>query len=71
MLFRSYRKQTDSADSSVDDAIQILEHHFDEFTKKHYEKIQRSLDLDDDDLKGALNPSFFRLELLDAAGPSL
>lgn len=54
LLLQLYRKQTDTPDSSIDDAIHILEHHFDEFTKKHYEKIQRSLDLDDDDLKDAI-----------------
>ncbi len=32
-------------------AILVLEKYFDEFTKKHYEKIQRGLNLSDDDLK--------------------
>jgi RNA polymerase sigma-54 factor len=32
-------------------AIKILEKFFDEFTKKHYEKIQRSMNLNDEDLK--------------------
>lgn len=32
-------------------AIKILENYFDEFTKKHYDKIQRSLMLSGDDLK--------------------
>jgi RNA polymerase sigma-54 factor len=31
--------------------IKILENYFDEFTKKHYDKIQRSLSLSDEDLK--------------------
>ena len=35
----------------VDIAIQALTKYFDEFTKKHYEKIQRGLNLSDDDLK--------------------
>ena len=32
-------------------AIKILERFFDEFTKKHYEKIQRAMNLDSEDLK--------------------
>ena len=35
----------------VDTAIQALTKYFDEFTKKHYEKIQRGLNLSDDELK--------------------
>ncbi|HVF96352.1 MAG TPA: RNA polymerase factor sigma-54, partial [Flavisolibacter sp.] len=35
----------------VDLAIQALTKYFDEFTKKHYEKIQRGLNLDDDQLR--------------------
>lgn len=32
-------------------AIDVLENFFDEFTKKHYEKIQRGLGIDDDELR--------------------
>ncbi len=35
----------------VDTAIKAITKYFDEFTKKHYEKIQRGLNLDDDQLK--------------------
>src|SRR5688572_5908074 len=35
----------------VDTAIKALTKYFDEFTKKHYEKIQRGLNLDDDQLR--------------------
>lgn len=35
----------------VDKAIEAIEYYFDEFTKKHYEKIQRGLNIDDDGLK--------------------
>ncbi len=35
-------------------AIQVLDKYFDEFTKKHYEKIQRGLNLTDDDLKDVI-----------------
>jgi RNA polymerase sigma-54 factor len=39
----------------VDTAIAVLEKYFEEFTKKHYEKIQRGLNLTDDDLKDVIH----------------
>ncbi|WP_207491749.1 RNA polymerase factor sigma-54 [Aridibaculum aurantiacum] len=36
-------------------AVQVLEKYFDEFTKKHYEKIQRGLGLNDQQLKDVIN----------------
>lgn len=41
-------------------AITVMEKYFDEFTKKHYEKIQRGLNLSDDDLREVIN-SIIRL----------
>lgn len=41
-------------DKAVQIAYNILQNHFEEFTKKHYEKIQKSLGLSDDDLKEAI-----------------
>ncbi|HKP31189.1 MAG TPA: RNA polymerase factor sigma-54 [Chitinophagaceae bacterium] len=38
----------------VEKAIAVIRDYFDEFTKKHYEKIQRGLDLTDDDLKDVI-----------------
>ena len=38
-------------EKSVELAMKVLEKYFDEFTKKHYEKIQRALNLTDDDLR--------------------
>ncbi len=35
----------------IEDAIKVLDKYFDEFTKKHYEKIQRGLNLGDDELR--------------------
>ncbi len=35
-------------------AMQVLDKYFDEFTKKHYEKIQRGLNLSDEDLKDVI-----------------
>ncbi len=39
----------------VELAIRVLEKYFDEFTKKHYEKIQRGLGLNDEQLKAVIN----------------
>ncbi len=39
----------------VDIAIMALTKYFDEFTKKHYEKIQRGLNLNDEDLKDVMH----------------
>lgn len=39
----------------VEVAMKILEKYFEEFTKKHYEKIQRGLNLSDEQLKEAIN----------------
>lgn len=39
----------------VKDAITILDKYFEEFTKKHYDKIQKHLDLTNDDLKKIIN----------------
>jgi RNA polymerase sigma-54 factor len=38
----------------VETAISVLDKYFDEFTKKHYEKIQRGLNLSDDQLKDVI-----------------
>jgi RNA polymerase sigma-54 factor len=39
----------------VDIAIKAITKYFDEFTKKHYEKIQRGLNVTDDELKEVMN----------------
>ena len=39
----------------VEMAIDVLTGYFDEFTKKHYDKIQRGLNLSDDELKDVIN----------------
>lgn len=36
---------------TVEEAIQILQKYFDDFSKRHYEKIKRAMSLDDEDLK--------------------
>lgn len=49
LLLQLLRMKEEGKD--VDIAIQALTKYFDEFTKKHYEKIQRGLNLNDEDLK--------------------
>lgn len=36
-------------------AQEIIDNHFEEFTKKHYDKIQKKLDIDDEEMKRAIN----------------
>ncbi|WP_126248424.1 RNA polymerase factor sigma-54 [Chitinophaga rhizosphaerae] len=52
LLLQLRRKPQD--DEGVIYATRILDDYFDEFTKKHYEKIQRALNLTDDDLREAI-----------------
>jgi RNA polymerase sigma-54 factor len=42
-------------EKSVELAIKVLSKYFDEFTKKHYEKIQRGLNLTDEQIKDVIN----------------
>lgn len=53
LLLQLYRKLGDGL--PVSDAILVLEKYFEEFTKKHYEKIQRGLGIDDEGLKEVIN----------------
>ncbi|MCR6720105.1 MAG: RNA polymerase factor sigma-54 [Chitinophagaceae bacterium] len=49
LLLQLQRQKEEGRD--VDTAIQALSKYFDEFTKKHYEKIQRGLSIEEDELK--------------------
>jgi RNA polymerase sigma-54 factor len=53
LLLQLNRKRGDG--KSVELAIEVLSNYFDEFTKKHYDKIQRGLGLNDEDLKDIIN----------------
>ena len=53
LLLQLERKLTE--EKSVDLAIKVLSEYFEEFTKKHYEKIQRGLNLTDDQIKEVIN----------------
>jgi RNA polymerase sigma-54 factor len=49
LLIQLYRQKEEGKPVGL--AIKAITKYFDEFTKKHYEKIQRGLDIDDDQLK--------------------
>ncbi|WP_306642004.1 RNA polymerase factor sigma-54 [Sanyastnella coralliicola] len=52
LLIQLRRKRGDSYDVEI--GIRILEEHFEEFTKKHYNKIIKAFDIDEDVLKDAI-----------------
>lgn len=52
LLLQLNRQLREGKDVSL--AIQVLDKYFEEFTKKHYEKIQRGLNLTDEDLKNVI-----------------
>jgi RNA polymerase sigma-54 factor len=53
LLLQLKRKKGDK--KVIDTGIKILEKYFEEFTKKHYEKIQRGLGLTDEQIKDVIN----------------
>jgi RNA polymerase sigma-54 factor len=53
LLLQLQRQLVEGKEVSL--AILVLEKYFEEFTKKHYEKIQRGLNLSDEDLKEVIN----------------
>lgn len=70
-------RRKDTTDSCVQLAIRIIEEFFEEFSKKHYEKIQRRLNISDESLKKVvliiikLNPKPGSVEGDDNAAPYL
>lgn len=53
LVIQLKRKENDSI--AIEHAIDIIENSFEEFTKKHYDKIQKKLGLNDDQLKEAID----------------
>lgn len=53
LLLQLRRKEEDSI--ATENAIVILEDYFEEFSKKHYEKITKKIGITDEDLKEAIN----------------
>ena len=52
LLIQLYRQKNEG--KNVDLAINAISKYFDEFTKKHYERIQRGLNIDEDQLKDVM-----------------
>jgi len=55
LLLQLQRRKNTSKGSGLDMAIDVLTNYFDEFTKKHYDKIQRGLNLTDEQFKEVIN----------------
>lgn len=53
LLIQLKRKHPKTYDIKI--ATEIIEHHFEEFTKKHYDKIAKKLEIEEEELKGAFN----------------
>ncbi len=53
LLLQLRRKRQQGED--VETAIKVMDRYFDEFTKKHYEKIQKGLGLNDEQLRAIIN----------------
>lgn len=53
LLLQLHRKEIESI--AIENAIDIVANLFEEFTKKHYDKIQKKLDLNDEQLKAAID----------------
>jgi RNA polymerase sigma-54 factor len=54
-LLLQLERKMQQGGTAVELAMKVLEKYFDEFTKKHYEKIQRGLNLNDEQLKAVIN----------------
>lgn len=55
LLIQLRRKADEDNSAEIQNAIRVLDRYFNEFTKKHYEKILRRTGLSNEDLKGAIN----------------
>lgn len=53
LLLQLRRQQNEGKDVTM--AVDVMEKYFEEFTKKHYDKIQRGLNLTDEDLKAVIS----------------
>ncbi len=55
LLIQLRRKMKTEASESLELAYRILKRYFNEFTKKHYEKIMKRMDIDEEQLKEAID----------------
>lgn len=69
-LLKRYEAETNvQTKMSIKIAIRLIENYFDEFTKKHYKKLQRSLGITEDQLRDA-NDEILKLNPKPASGYS-
>ncbi len=54
-LLIQLRKKDNIADPIVKKAILVVEHYLDEFTRKHYDKLEKSLNMTSDELRAVVN----------------
>lgn len=48
-------KRKDTANPIIKKAIEVVEHHLEEFTKKHYDKLEKSVGISSEELKEVVN----------------
>ena len=48
-------RRKDSTDLIIKKAILVVEHYLDEFTRKHYDKLEKSLNMNSNELRGVVN----------------
>src|SRR5690606_31566122 len=48
-------RKKDQENPIIRKAIAVVENHLDEFTKKHYDKLERALNIDSEELKEVIN----------------
>lgn len=54
-LLIQLRRKEALADPIIKKAIQVVEHYLDEFTRKHYDKLEKSLNMNSHELKAVIN----------------
>jgi RNA polymerase sigma-54 factor len=54
-LLIQLRRKDAVVDPIVKKAIQVVEHYLDEFTRKHYDKLEKSLNMNSQELRGVIN----------------
>src|SRR6195952_5297864 len=48
-------RRKDAGDPIIKKAMLVVEHYLDEFTRKHYDKLEKSLSMNSDELRGVVN----------------
>jgi RNA polymerase sigma-54 factor len=48
-------RKKDNGDPIIKKAMNVVEHYLDEFTRKHYDKLEKSLNMDSEELRGVVN----------------